>query len=304
MIGWDGMINMYDTGGDIEKLKQMLQDWNAKLRENRKFSTESGIAVKPVYTPIDLLERDFKYLDKLGLPGEYPFTRGIRPTMYRGRIWTMRQYAGFGTPEITNQIFKKLLEMGSTGLSLAFDLPTQLGLDSDNPVAVPEVGAVGAAVNSVEDMKAIFDGIDLSKVTVSMTTNANTAAALSMFIVAAEEMGFSKRDLGGTVQNDILKEFIARGTYIFPPEPSLRLVSDVIIYCSEHVPKWNHISICGYHIREAGADPVLEMAIMLANAVEYVRRTVDRGIDVDYLPQEFLGYPQLITLTSLKKLQK
>ncbi len=269
------------NGEEIEELRQIIKDWESKVNEDRKFLTEAGVMVKPVYTPIDLEERGFNYLHNLGLPGEFPFTRGIYRTMYRGRIWTMRQYAGFGTPEVTNQIFKKLLKMGSTGLSLAFDLPSQLGLDSDNPIAISEVGAVGAAVNSVEDMKVIFDGIDLGKITVSMTVNANTAAALSMFIVAAEEMGYPKKDLGGTVQNDILKEYIARGAYIFPPEPSLRLVSDVIIYCTENLPKWNHISICGYHIRESGADPVLEMAIMLANGVEYVRHTVERGINVD-----------------------
>jgi len=293
---------VYET--NIEVLKQKLLEWQSKLRKDRKFKTESGVEVKPVYTPIDLEERRFNYLEKLGLPGEYPFTRGIYRTMYRGRVWTMRQYAGFGTPEVTNQIFKKLLEMGSTGLSLAFDLPTQLGFDSDNPIAVSEVGAVGAAVNSVEDMKTIFSGIDLSKITVSMTCNANTAAALSMFIVAAEEMGYKKQDLGGTVQNDILKEFIARGAYIFPPEPSLRLVSDVIVYCSKHLPKWNHISICGYHIHEAGADPVFEMAVMLSDGIEYVRRTVERGIDVDKFAPRISWLPSINHIDFFEEIAK
>ncbi len=293
-----------DYEDDIKELRRAVEEWKSKVCENRKFVTEAGITIKPVYTPLDTLENGFEYLNKLALPGEYPFTRGIYHTMYRGRIWSMRQYAGFGTPRVTNQIFKNLLRMGSTGLSLAFDLPSQLGLDSDNPIAKSEVGGVGAAVNSVEDMKVIFDGINLSKITVSMTTNANTAAALGMYIVAAEERGFTKKQLGGTVQNDILKEYIARGTYIFPPEQSLRLVSDVIIYCSEHMPRWNHISICGYHIREAGADPVLEMAVMLANGIEYVQHTVERGVDVDKFAPRISWLPSVYHVDFFEEIAK
>ena len=248
--------------------------------QEQRFSA-SQIPLNPLYTPLDLEDKGFDYLADLGLPGEYPYTRGIRPLMYRERLWTMRQYSGHGTREETNQIFKKMIEMGATGLSLAFDLPTQLGYDSDDSRTFGEVGVAGVAVDSVEDMKVIYDGIDLSKVTASMTINAPTAPVLAMYLVAAEERGYKWESLGGTVQNDILKEYLSRGNYIYPPRPSLRLTSDVIEFCAKHIPRWNTISVCGYHMRDAGATPVQEIAWMLLDAIEYVTNTVKRGINVD-----------------------
>ena len=248
--------------------------------QEQRFSA-SQIPLNPLYTPLDLEDKGFDYLADLGLPGEYPYTRGIRPLMYRERLWTMRQYSGHGTREETNQIFKKMIEMGATGLSLAFDLPTQLGYDSDDSRTFGEVGVAGVAVDSVEDMKVIYDGIALSKVTASMTINAPTAPVLAMYLVAAEERGYKWESLGGTVQNDILKEYLSRGNYIYPPRPSLRLTSDVIEFCAKHIPRWNTISVCGYHMRDAGATPVQEIAWMLLDAIEYVTNTVKRGINVD-----------------------
>ena len=248
--------------------------------QEQRFSA-SQIPLNPLYTPLDLEDKGFDYLADLGLPGEYPYTRGIRPLMYRERLWTMRQYSGHGTREETNRIFKKMIEMGATGLSLAFDLPTQLGYDSDDSRTFGEVGVAGVAVDSVEDMKVIYDGIDLSKVTASMTINAPTAPVLAMYLVAAEERGYKWESLGGTVQNDILKEYLSRGNYIYPPRPSLRLTSDVIEFCAKHIPRWNTISVCGYHMRDAGATPVQEIAWMLLDAIEYVTNTVKRGINVD-----------------------
>lgn len=250
-----------------------------KSPERRKeFKTASGFVVDRLYTPEDV---DIDYDEKLGYPGTYPFTRGVYPTMYRGRLWTMRQYAGFGTAEETNRRYKYLLEQGQTGLSVAFDLPTQIGYDSDHPMALGEVGKVGVAIDTLEDMQILFDGIPLSKVSTSMTINSTAAQILSMYITVAEMQGVSKEQLRGTVQNDMLKEYIARGTYIFPPEPSLRLATDIIIYCAREVPKWNSISISGYHMEEAGATPVQEVAFTLADGITYVERVIERGMDVD-----------------------
>jgi methylmalonyl-CoA mutase, N-terminal domain len=241
-------------------------------------TTPSGIPVKAVYHPADA---DVNYSSDLGEPGEWPYTRGVQPTMYRGRLWTMRQYAGFGTAKETNERFRHLLDAGQTGLSVAFDLPTQMGLDSDSPRSHGEVGRAGVAIDTVEDMHRLFDAIPLDSVSTSMTINATAATLLAMYIVAAEERGISREVLSGTIQNDILKEYIARGTYIYPPEPSLRLIADVFRFCAAEVPGWNPISISGYHIREAGATAVQELAFTLANTMEYVRRAIDAGLEVD-----------------------
>ncbi|WP_456368726.1 acyl-CoA mutase large subunit family protein [Thermococcus sp.] len=245
-----------------------------------KFRTDDGFEMKRLYTPADLGE-DWDYLEKLGFPGEYPFTRGVYATMYRGRFWTMRQYAGYATAEESNKRYKYLLSQGQTGLSVAFDLPTQLGYDSDHPMAEGEVGKVGVAIDSLWDMEILFDGIPLDKVSTSMTINSTAANLLAMYILVAEKQGVSQDKLRGTVQNDILKEYIARGTYIFPPQPSMRLTTDIIMYCAENIPKWNSISISGYHIREAGANAVQEVAFTLADGIEYVKAVIERGMDVD-----------------------
>ncbi len=244
-----------------------------------RFETLSGIEVKPLYTPEDLAGWD--YLTRVGYPGEYPFTRGIQPTMYRGRLWTMRQYAGYADAEESNRRYKFLLAQGQTGLSVAFDLPTQMGYDSDDPIAQPEVGKVGVAIDSLEDMERLFDGIPLDKVSTSMTINATAPILLAMYVAVGKKQGVDPKELSGTVQNDILKEYIARGTYIFPPGPSLRLIVDVFKYCAEHLPKWNPISISGYHMREAGATAVQEVAFTFANAVAYVSAAVNAGLEVD-----------------------
>jgi len=228
---------------------------------------------------LDAQEND--YIKDLGFPGEYPFTRGIQPTMYRGRLWTMRQYAGFGTAEESNERYKFLLSQGQTGLSVAFDLPTQIGYDSDHPMAQGEVGKVGVAIDSLKDMEILFDGIPLDQVSTSMTINAPAAILLAMYIAVAEKQGVSPEKLSGTIQNDILKEYVARGTYIFPPEPSMRLITDIFEFCSRNVPKWNTISISGYHIREAGATAVQEVAFTLANGIAYVEAAIKAGLDVD-----------------------
>jgi methylmalonyl-CoA mutase N-terminal domain/subunit len=246
--------------------------------ETAEKSTPSGIPVKAVYRPGDA---ELDYSGDLGEPGSFPFTRGVQPTMYRGRLWTMRQYAGFGTARETNQRFRHLLDAGQTGLSVAFDLPTQMGLDSDSPRSLGEVGRAGVAIDTVEDMHRLFDGIPLNSVSTSMTINATASTLLAMYIVAAEERGIARDALTGTIQNDILKEYIARGTYIYPPEPSLRLIADVFRFCAAEVPGWNPISISGYHIREAGATAVQELAFTLANTMEYVSRAVDAGLPVD-----------------------
>ena len=241
-------------------------------------SSPSGIPIAPVYRPGDA---PGDYDESLGNPGQFPFTRGIQPSMYRGRLWTMRQYAGFGTAADTNARFRHLLQAGQTGLSVAFDLPTQMGIDSDAPEALGEVGRVGVAIDSVEDMHVLLDGLPLDAVTTSMTINATASTLLAMYIVVAEERGIARDALGGTIQNDILKEYIARGTYIYPPGPSLRLITDIFRFCLADVPRWNPISISGYHIREAGATAVQELAFTLANAVEYLRGAVDGGLAVD-----------------------
>lgn len=242
------------------------------------FETGSGIDVAPIYTPLDMAG---DYDDKLGYPGEYPFTRGIQPTMYRGRLWTMRQYAGFATAEESNKRYKYLLEQGQTGLSVAFDLPTQIGYDSDDEISTGEVGKVGVAIDSLADMEILFDGIPLDKVSTSMTINAPACVLLAFYIAAAEKQGVAPSQLMGTIQNDILKEYSARGTYIFPPAPSMRLITNTFEYCAKEVPKWNTISISGYHIREAGSSAAQEVAFTLADGIAYVEAAIAAGMDVD-----------------------
>src|SRR5215216_1116658 len=242
--------------------------------------TESGIEVKPVYRPEDLGE-DFDYSEKLGDPGDYPYTRGIYPSMYRGRPWTMRQYAGFGTAKETNARFKYLTLNGQTGLSVAFDLPTQMGRDSDHELALGEVGKVGVAIDSLLDMRDLFEGIPLREVSTSMTINATASILLLLYSLVADEQGVNKEDITGTTQNDILKEYLARGTYIYPPEPSMRITTDTFAYCARELPRWNTISISGYHIREAGSTAVQELAFTLSNAIAYVEAALDAGLEVD-----------------------
>ena len=275
-----------------ESIRQKVQEWEDKVvaktlsrfpERRARFETTAGIEVKRVFTPADVDEA--AYLENLGLPGGYPFTRGVQPTMYRGRFWTMRQYAGFGTAEQTNERYKYLLKQGQTGLSVAFDLPTQIGYDSDHELAEGEVGKVGVAIDTLRDAEILFDGIPLDKVSTSMTINSTAAVLLSMYMAVADKQGVSKDKLQGTIQNDLLKEYVARGTYIFPPEPSLKVITDIIAYCKDNVPQWNTISISGYHIREAGSSAVQEVAFTLANAIAYVQAAVDKGLDVD----EFAG---------------
>jgi methylmalonyl-CoA mutase N-terminal domain/subunit len=264
----------------VNQWEKNLLDKLAKRPERREdFATVSEIPVRRVYWPWD---RDsFAPESDLGIPGSYPFTRGVQPTMYRGRFWTMRQYAGFGSAEETNRRFKYLIEQGQTGLSVAFDLPTQIGYDSDNEVAAGEVGKVGVAIDSIEDVKRLFDGIELASVSTSMTINSPAAILLAMYIAAAEEQGTDPSKLRGTIQNDILKEYPARGTYIFPPLPSMRIITDIFAFCNERAPAWNTISISGYHIREAGSTAVQEVAFTLANGIAYVQAAIDAGLDVD-----------------------
>jgi methylmalonyl-CoA mutase, N-terminal domain len=242
--------------------------------------TESGIEVKPVYRPEDLGE-SFDYAQRLGDPGEYPYTRGVYPSMYRGRPWTMRQYAGFGTAKETNARFKYLTANGQTGLSVAFDLPTQMGRDSDHELALGEVGKVGVAIDSLLDMRDLFDGIPLREVSTSMTINATASILLLLYSLVAEEQGAKPEDVTGTTQNDILKEYLARGTYIYPPKPSMRITTDTFAYCATELPRWNTISISGYHIREAGSTAVQELAFTLSNAIAYVEAALDAGLEVD-----------------------
>ncbi len=274
----------YNKKNFYEKLRKWEeQTLNPFLQKNpeqkENFVTASNKIIKRIYTPLDFdLE---KFDEKIGFPGEYPFTRGIQPTMYRGKFWTMRQYAGFGTAKESNERYKFLLSQGTTGLSVAFDLPTQIGYDSDDPHSEGEVGRVGVAIDTLADMEILFDGIPLDKVSTSMTINAPASILLAMYIVTAEKNGVSRDKLSGTVQNDILKEYIARGTYIFPPKPSMRLVTNLFEFCSKEVPKWNTISISGYHIREAGATAAQEIGFTLANAIAYVQSAIDAGLDVD-----------------------
>lgn len=269
------------------KITEQKQKWEQSTLEKtlsrnperrESFQTLSNIPVERLYTPAEVKT---DYLRDLGFPGEYPFTRGVQPTMYRGRFWTMRQYAGYATAEETNTRYKFLLSQGQTGLSVAFDLPTQIGYDADDPMAEGEVGKVGVSISSLEDMERLFDGIPLDRVSTSMTINAPAAVLLVMYIAVARKQGVAVEQLRGTIQNDILKEYAARGTYIFPPRPSMRLITDTFAYCRDHAPQWNTISISGYHIREAGATAVQEVAFTLANAVAYVQAALGAGLNVD-----------------------
>jgi len=260
--------------------------WNEKAAKNiaraperkQEFRTTSNIEMERCFSP------DFDYPaynEELGFPGEYPYTRGVQPTMYRGRFWTMRQYAGFGTAKESNERYKYLLSAGQTGLSVAFDLPTQMGYDSDASMAAGEVGKVGVAIDSLADMEILFDGIPLDQVSTSMTINSTAAILLCMYIAVAEKQGVSADKISGTIQNDILKEYMARGTYIYPPKESMRIITDIFAYCKDHVPKWNTISISGYHIREAGSSAVQEVAFTLADGIAYVDAAIKAGLDVD-----------------------
>ncbi len=270
-----------------EEFKEKVLNWETKFGETLKkrperreeFRTVSELPVKRAYWPWDA--DGFDPESNLGVPGSYPFTRGVQPNMYRGRFWTMRQYAGFGSAEETNERFKYLISQGQTGLSVAFDLPTQIGYDSDMEISAGEVGKVGVAIDTIEDMKRLFDGIDLAVVSTSMTINSPAAILLAMYIGTAEEQGADPAKLRGTIQNDILKEYPARGTYIFPPKPSMRIITDIFGYCNQHVPQWNTISISGYHIREAGSTAVQEVAFTLANGIAYVQAAIDAGLDVN-----------------------
>jgi methylmalonyl-CoA mutase N-terminal domain/subunit len=271
----------------VEEIGYQVQKWNDRLEKSpdknpeRKnhFQTTSGIPVKRIFSPEDVADLD--YQRELGLPGEYPYTRGVQPTMYRGRFWTMRQYAGFGTAEDTNKRYRYLLDHGQTGLSVAFDLPTQIGYDSDHPLAQGEVGKVGVAIDSVRDMEVLFHQIPLDRVSTSMTINAPASILLAMYIVVAEKQGVPAEKLNGTIQNDILKEYTSRGTYIFPPQPSMRIITNTFAYCAKEVPNWNTISISGYHMREAGCTAVQEVAFTLANGIAYVEAAIQAGLDVD-----------------------
>ena len=258
------------------KLDKTVNNYGERKDE---FKTGSNRPVKALYSPLDL--EDIDYLEDINFPGQFPYTRGVYPTMYRSRLWTMRQYAGFGTAKETNERFRYLLDHGQTGLSVAFDLPTQIGYDSDHEMSKGEVGRVGVAIDTLADMETLFDQIPLDKVSTSMTINAPASVLLAMYIAVAEKQGVEKEKLSGTIQNDILKEYIARGTYIFPPEPSLRLITDIFEYCSKELPSWNTISISGYHIREAGSDAVQELAFTIADGIEYVESALSIGMDVD-----------------------
>jgi len=272
---------------EIEILKKENERWSEEIQQKlakrperkKEFVNTSGIPIKRLYTPLDNKEMD--YFSEVGFPGKYPFTRGVQPTMYRGRHWTMRQYAGFASAEESNRRYKFLLEQGQTGISVAFDLPTQIGYDSDHEMAMGEVGKVGVAIDSLLDVETLFDGIPLDKVSTSMTINAPAAILLAMYIAIAEQQGISPEKLRGTIQNDILKEYSSRGTYIFPPKPSMRIVTDILSFCSGNVPQWNSISISGYHMREAGCTAVQEVAFTLANGISYVEAALKAGLDVD-----------------------
>jgi methylmalonyl-CoA mutase N-terminal domain/subunit len=282
----DGGHAMYEEQ-EIEILKKENERWSEEVQQKlakrperkKEFVNTSGIPIKRLYTPLDNKEMD--YFSEVGFPSEYPFTRGVQPTMYRGRHWTMRQYAGFASAEESNRRYKFLLEQGQTGISVAFDLPTQIGYDSDHEMAMGEVGKVGVAIDSLLDVETLFDGIPLDKVSTSMTINAPAAILLAMYIAIAEQQGIPPEKLRGTIQNDILKEYSSRGTYIFPPKPSMRIVTDILSFCSGNVPQWNSISISGYHMREAGCTAVQEVAFTLANGIAYVEAALKAGLDVD-----------------------
>ena len=247
------------------------------------FETSSGIDIPPILTPQNESQ---EYLKNLGFPGEYPYTRGVQPGMYRNRFWTMRQYAGFSTAEDSNTRYRYLLEQGQSGLSVAFDLPTQIGYDADDPIAMGEVGKVGVSISSIEDMATLFDQIPLDKVSTSMTINAPAAVLLAMYVAVGKQQGIEPKHLRGTVQNDILKEYVARGTYIYPPKPSMRLITDLFKYCEQEIPRWNTISISGYHIREAGCTAIQEVAFTLANGIAYVEAAIDAGLEIDTFAQQ------------------
>jgi methylmalonyl-CoA mutase N-terminal domain/subunit len=268
---------------DPSPLREAIERYRQTLaaRPPGPADTLSGMPVSVLYSPLDHQLDERAYLERLGLPGEFPYTRGIYPTMYRGRLWTMRQYAGFGTAEESNRRYRYLLEQGQTGLSVAFDLPTQMGYDSDDPRVAGEVGKVGVAIDSLEDMEILLDGIPLDRVTVSMTINAPAAILLLMVVAVAERQGVPLERVSGTIQNDILKEYAARGTYIFPPRPSMRLITDIFQWCGRHLPSWNTISISGYHMREAGATAAQEIAFTLANGIAYVEAALAAGLEVD-----------------------
>src|SRR6056297_632987 len=273
-----------DKLDDIRKAAELFEESTQKSirkRPERKenFMSASGDEVGRVFSPVDV--EDIDYMEELNFPGQYPYTRGVQPTMYRGRLWTMRMYAGFATAEASNERYKLLLAQGGSGLSVAFDLPTQIGYDSDHSLAEGEVGKVGVAIDSLKDMEILFGGIPLDKVSTSMTINAPASVLLAMYIAVAEKQGVSMDKLRGTIQNDILKEYIARGTYIFPTEPSMRLITDIFEYCSVNVPQWNTISISGYHIGEAGSTAAQEVGFTLADGIAYVEAAIDAGLDVD-----------------------
>jgi len=266
-----------------EKLAEWEENELAKSlsrfpERKEKFTNHGGEEIPRLVAPAII---DDEYLDKLGFPGRYPFTRGVQPTMYRGRLWTMRQYAGFATAAETNRRYRYLLDQGTTGLSVAFDLPTQIGYDSDDPMSVGEVGKVGVAIDSLADMETLFDRIPLDKVSTSMTINSPAAILLAMYVAVGEKQGVAPEDIKGTIQNDVLKEYVARGTYIFPPKPSLRLITNIFQWCSRETPAFNTISISGYHIREAGSTAVQEVAFTLANACTYVKTALDAGLELD-----------------------
>lgn len=269
----------------FENIKAGLEKYHAEVEAKlAKFPERANLVPNRLYTPVDLGE-NFDYMTKLGFPGEYPYTRGVQPTMYRGRFWTMRMYAGFSTAEESNKRYKYLIANGGTGLSCAFDLPTQIGYDSDDKMSAGEVGKVGVAIDSLYDMERLFDGIDLGKVSTSMTINAPASVLLAMYIAVAEKQGVPATALRGTIQNDILKEYAARGTYIFPVKPSMRLITDIFEYCSANVPKWNTISISGYHIREAGSTAAQEIAFTIADGIAYIEAALKAGMKID----EFAG---------------
>lgn len=265
----------------MDEIKKSYDNWESqtealikKYPEEGNFKTSWSEMVKRLYTPLDVGS-----YSEVGFPGEYPYTRGVQNTMYRGKLWTMRQYAGFGTAEESNKRYKYLLEQGQNGLSIAFDLPTQIGYDSDDPHSLGEVGKVGVAIDSLADMETLFDGIPLDKVSTSMTINATAAILLAMYIVVGEKQGIKRDKLRGTIQNDILKEYIARGTYIYPPKPSMRIINNIFEFCSKEMPLWNTISVSGYHIREAGANAVQEVAFTIADGIEYVKTAIEAGLD-------------------------
>ncbi|MFC2525921.1 MAG: methylmalonyl-CoA mutase, partial [Selenomonas noxia] len=263
-----------------EKIQAGLDKYNATVEKAAaKFPMRQSIPEQGLYTPLDIKDTD--YAEDIGFPGVYPYTRGVQPTMYRGRFWTMRMYAGFSTAEESNKRYRYLIESGATGLSCAFDLPTQIGYDSTDPISEGEVGKVGVAIDSLADMEILFDQIDLGKVSTSMTINAPASVLLAMYIAVAEKQGVSADKLKGTIQNDILKEYAARGTYIFPPRPSMRLITNIFEYCSKNVPNWNTISISGYHIREAGSTASQEIAFTIADGIAYVEAAIKAGLNVD-----------------------